>query len=54
MEAGKTKPSDQIIKLDLVDAMIQGAGRKFLTPRALRLNDPPAQPAVPAWMFTTQ
>ena len=25
MEAGKTKLSDQIIKLDLVDAMIQGA-----------------------------
>ncbi|XNM72077.1 hypothetical protein ACLK11_21640 [Escherichia coli] len=24
MEAGKTKLSDQIIKLDLVDAMIQG------------------------------
>lgn len=27
MEAGKTKLSDQIIKLDLVDAMIQGAVR---------------------------
>ncbi len=25
MEAGKTKLSDQLIKLDLVDAMIQGA-----------------------------
>ncbi len=32
MEAGKTKLSDQIIKLDLVDAMIQGADPKFLTP----------------------
>ncbi len=28
MEAGKTKLSDQIIKLDLVDAMIQGADPK--------------------------
>ncbi|SFN40811.1 dihydroxyacid dehydratase [Izhakiella capsodis] len=28
MEAGKTKLSDQIIKLDLVDAMIQGANPK--------------------------
>ncbi len=48
MEAGKTKLSDQIIKLDLVDAMIRAQIRKFLTPRAIRLNDPPAQPAVPA------
>ncbi len=29
MEAGKTKLSDQIIKLDLVDAMIQGADPKI-------------------------
>jgi len=29
MEAGKTKLSDQIIKLDLVDAMIQGANPNF-------------------------
>lgn len=28
MEAGKTKLSDQIIKLDLVDAMIRGADPK--------------------------
>lgn len=28
MEAGKTKLSDQIIKLDLVDAMMQGADPK--------------------------
>jgi dihydroxy-acid dehydratase len=28
MEAGKTKLSDKIIKLDLVDAMIQGRIRK--------------------------
>lgn len=48
MEAGKTKLSDRIIKLDLVDAMIQGADLKVSDPRAIRLNVPPAQPAVPA------
>ena len=48
MEAGKTKLSDQIIKLDLVDAMIKAQTRKYLTPRAIRLNVPHAQPAVPA------
>ncbi len=31
MEAGKTKLSDKIIKLDLVDAMIQERTRKSLT-----------------------
>lgn len=34
MEAGKTKLSDKIIKLDLVDAMIQARTRKSLTSRA--------------------
>lgn len=48
MEAGKTKLSDQIIKLDLVDAMIQAQTRKYLTPRAIRLNVPRVRPAVPA------
>lgn len=48
MEAGKTKLSDQIIKLDLVDAMIGAQTRKYLTPRAIRLNVPRVRPAVPA------
>lgn len=48
MEAGKTKLSDQIIKLDLVDAMIRGRIRKSLTPRAIRLSVQPAQLAAPA------
>lgn len=48
MEAGKTKLSDQIIKLDLVDAMIQERTRKSLTIKVTRLNAPPVQPAAPA------
>lgn len=43
MEAGKTKLSDKIIKLDLVDAMIEERTRKSLTSRAtsgtLRVSD---------------
>ncbi len=34
MEAGKTKLSDKIIKLDLVDAMIRRGSKKCLTSRA--------------------
>ena len=48
MEAGKTKLSDKIIKLDLVDAMIQGQTRKSLTIRANRWSVPPVRPAVRA------
>ncbi len=47
MEAGKTKLSDQIIKLDLVDAMIQGLTRTSAMLTASRLNAPPVQPAAP-------
>lgn len=47
MEAGKTKLSDKIIKLDLVDAMIQGQTRMSAMPTASRLSAPLAQPAVP-------
>lgn len=47
MEAGKTKLSDKIIKLDLVDAMIQGRIRKCPTSRVIRWNAPPARPAAP-------
>lgn len=47
MEAGKTKLSDKIIKLDLVDAMIQARTRKSLTSRATRWNAPRARPAAP-------
>ncbi len=38
MEAGKTKLSDQIIKLDLVDAMIQGADHEFQMSKANRVE----------------
>lgn len=48
MEAGKTKLSDKIIKLDLVDAMIQGRTRRSLTIKATRWSAPRAQPAAPA------
>lgn len=48
MEAGKTKLSDKIIKLDTVDAMIQGADQKFLMSKAIRLNVLRAQPVAPA------
>lgn len=41
MEAGKTKLSDKIIKLDLVDAMIQERTRKSLTIKVTGLNAPP-------------
>lgn len=44
----ETKLSDKIIKLDLVDAMIQGAGRKSLTIKVTRWSVPPVQPAAPA------
>ncbi len=48
MEAGKTKLSDKIIKLDLVDAMIQGADPKVSDDQSNGLNAPPVQPAAPA------
>ena len=48
MEAGKTKLSDKIIKLDLVDAMIQGRTRTSAMPTANRLSVPPARPAARA------
>lgn len=48
MEAGKTKLSNQIIKLDLVDAMIEERTRTSATPTASRSSVPPARPAVPA------
>jgi dihydroxy-acid dehydratase len=38
MEAGKTKLSDQIIKLDLVDAMIQGADPKVSDDQAKQVE----------------
>lgn len=38
MEAGKTKLSDQIIKLDLVDAMIQGADPKVSDEQSLQVE----------------
>ncbi|MBO9490436.1 dihydroxy-acid dehydratase [Endozoicomonas sp. G2_1] len=38
MEAGKTKLSDQIIKLDLVDAMIQGADPKVSDEQAAQVE----------------
>lgn len=47
MEAGKTKLSDKIIKLDLVDAMIQARTRKSLTSRATRWSAPRVRPAAP-------
>jgi hypothetical protein len=47
MEAGKTKLSDKIIKLDLVDAMIQGADPKVSDEQSDRWNAPPVRPAAP-------
>lgn len=38
MEAGKTKLSNQIIKLDLVDAMIQERTRTSATPTAKQIE----------------
>lgn len=48
MEAGKTKLSDKIIKLDLVDAMIQERTRKSLTIKVTRVERSACQPAAPA------
>jgi dihydroxy-acid dehydratase len=49
MEAGKTKLSDQIIKLDLIDAMIQGADpTRCPMNKSEQSSAAPARPAAPA------
>lgn len=48
MEAGKTKLSDQIIKLDLVDAMVSAANPNVSDADSEKLNAALAQPVVPA------
>ncbi len=49
MEAGKTKLSDQIIKLDLVDAMIQGADPNVSDADSEQISNAlPVRPAAPA------